>query len=191
MKNVLLIHGFNGKPKIFDYFKTELEKNNYNVIIPEFPIKEDITISGYFKIFDKYKNLFNQDLIVVAHSIGNPMFIKYISNNKYQMGLYISLAGFSKDFYNEGKDILNEKVKQIILTKQELNDTINLINKRYSIYSKDDHIVPYSILKEFSDEIASTHISIDDIGHMGKKSGLEQLPMVIDIINKERIDNNE
>ena len=26
MKNVLLIHGFNGIPKIFEYFKEELEK---------------------------------------------------------------------------------------------------------------------------------------------------------------------
>ena len=26
MKNVLLIHGFNGIPKIFEYFKEELEE---------------------------------------------------------------------------------------------------------------------------------------------------------------------
>ena len=66
MKNVLLIHGFNGIPKIFEYFKEELEKNDYNVIIPEFPVREEISVEGYFKIFDKYKNLFNEDLIVVV-----------------------------------------------------------------------------------------------------------------------------
>lgn len=182
MKNVLLIHGFNGIPKIFDYLKKELEKKNYNVFIPEFPVREKITVEGYFKIFDKYKDIFNSNLIVVAHSIENAMFIKYISKNNFSIKKYISLAGFSKEFFNEGKDVLNEKVKLITLNNKEFEDTKKLISSRYSIYSKDDHIVPYEILKEFSNEINSKHISIDGIGHMGKKSGLEELPEVIDII---------
>ena len=185
MKNVLLIHGFNGKPKIFDYFNKELEKKGYNVIIPDFPIKEEITIDGYFKVFDNYKDIFNNNLIVVAHSIGNPMFIKYISKNKYKIDLYISLAGFSKKFYVEGKNILNEKLKLTILNDNELNDTIELVNKRYSIFSITDHIVPYDKLNDFSIKIKSIPIQIDNIGHMGRKSGLEKLPKVIDIITNE------
>lgn len=182
MKNVLLIHGFNGIPKIFEYFKIELEKIGYNVFIPKFPVREEITVEGYFKIFDKYKDIFNSNLIVVAHSIGNPMLIKYISKNNCSIKKYISLAGFSKDYYNEGKDVLNEKVKLTILNQKELDDAKRLINNKYSIYSKDDHIVPYEILEEYSKEINSKSISIDGIGHMGKKSGLEELPEVIDII---------
>ena len=121
MKNVLLIHGFNGIPKIFQYFKEELEKSDYNVIMPEFPVREEITVEGYFEILDTYKKIFNENLIVVAHSIGNPMFIKYISKNGLKVGKYISLAGFSKDFFNEGKDVLNEMVKLIILTDYEID----------------------------------------------------------------------
>lgn len=183
MKNILLIHGFNGIPKIFEYFKNELSKKGYNVIMPQFPVREEITIEGYYKIFDNYKEIFNDNLIVVAHSIGNPMFIKYISKNKLKIRKYISLAGFSKDFYNEGKEILNEKVKLTVLSNEELQDAINLITEKYSIYSNNDHIVPFEILKKFSDEIKSTPILIEDIGHMGKKSGLEKLPKVIELIN--------
>ena len=107
MKSVLLIHGFNGIPKIFNYFKKELENKGYNVILPNFPIKEEITVDRYFEVFNKYRELFNDNLIVIAHSIGNPMFIKYISQNNYKIGKYISLAGFSKAYYNEGKYFLN------------------------------------------------------------------------------------
>lgn len=81
MKNVLLIHVFNGIPKIFNYFKKELENKGYNVILPNFPLREEITIDGYFKVFDEYRETFKDNLIVIAHSIGNPMFIKYISQN--------------------------------------------------------------------------------------------------------------
>lgn len=182
MKNVLLIHGFNGKPQIFYYFKKELEKQNYNVILPDFPIRDEITVEEYFTVFDKYQSYFNKDLIVVAHSIGNPMFIKYISKNKLIIGQYISLAGFSKDYYNEGKDVLNEKVKLAILTKKEKNDAKKLILKRHSIYSDNDHIVPFELLEEFCQDIDSETILIKNIGHMGKKSGLEELPKVIKII---------
>ena len=184
MKNVLLIHGFNGIPKIFEYFKEELEKNDYNVIMPEFPVREEITVEGYFDVFDKVRNYFNEDLIVVAHSIGNPMFIKYISKNELKIGKYISLAGFSKDFFNEGKDVLNEKVKLTILTDKELNDVRTLVKEKYSIYSDSDHLVPFNLLEQFCIDINSSAIPMKDIGHMGKKSGLEKLPKVIELIEE-------
>ena len=121
-------------------------------------------------------------MIVIAHSIGNPMFIKYISENNLKVGKYISLAGFSKDYYNEGKDVLNEKVILTILTNTEKENAIKLIDERTSIYSNSDHLVPINLLEEFCEDIKSTPIHIDDIGHMGKKSGLEKLPLVIDLI---------
>lgn len=182
MKNVLLIHGFNGIPKVFNYFKEELETKGYNVILSNFPIREEITIDGYFKVFDEHRDLFNKNLIVIAHSIGNPIFVKYISKNQFKVSKYISLAGFSKDFFNEGKDVLNEKVKLIILTDKEKQDTIKLINERYSVYSDNDHIIPFELLESYCTDIRSKPILIKNIGHMGKKSGLETLPEVIDLI---------
>ena len=181
--NVLLIHGFNGIPKIFNYFKEELENKGYNVILPNFPVREEIEIERYFEVFDKYKEIFNDNLIVIAHSIGNPMFIKYISKNNYKIGKYISLAGFSEAYYNEGKDDLNEKVKSTVLTSKEKEDAIRQINEKYSIYSDDDHIVPFNLLEKYCKDIQSKPILIKSIGHMGKKSGLETLPEVIELID--------
>ena len=110
------------------------------------------------------------------------MFIKYISKKKLNVGQYISLAGFSKDYYNEGKDTLNEKVKITILTENEKSDAQKLLLERYSIYSNDDHIVPFELLEQFCKDIDSKEMLIRNIGHMGKKSGLEKLPEVIKII---------
>lgn len=57
MKNVLLIHGFNGIPKIFEYFKNILEEKGYNVIMPDFPVREEITIEGFFQYLIIIKNI--------------------------------------------------------------------------------------------------------------------------------------
>lgn len=110
------------------------------------------------------------------------MFIKYISENKLRAGKYISLAGFAKDYYNEGKDVLNEKVKLTILTDKEKDDVKELVSSRYSIYSDSDHLVPLELLEQFCKDINSIPMHIEGIGHMGKKSGLEKLPEVINII---------
>ncbi len=182
MKSVILIHGYNGIPKIYEYFEKNLKKN-YNVIIPNFPTKTDISISAYFEVFDNYKDYFSNDCIVVAHSIGNEMFIKYICENNLKIGLYISLAGFGRPFVVNGKEDLNNVVAPIIITEEEQIKCRKLIKESYSIYSNNDHIVPLENLKEFSKLIGAKSILIEGIGHMGKKSGLKSLPQVIDIIN--------
>lgn len=183
IKNIMLIHGFNGIPKIFYYFKKELETQGYNVIIPEFPIREEININAYFNILDMYKKIINEDLIVIAHSLGNSMFVKYICKNNIKVGLYISLAGFAEVFCVEGKNVLNKVIEPLSINSEEKNKIINLISEKYSIYSDNDHIVPFKILKEYSLAINSKPIFISGIGHMGKKSGLESLPQVVEIIN--------
>ena len=183
MKNVMLIHGYNGVPKIYTYFKQELEEKGYNVIIPEFPTRIDITVDGFFEVLDRYKNYFDNELIVIAHSIGNPMFVKYVSNNNANIGLFISLAGFGKAFITDRREDLNNAIAPTTITKQEQENFIRLVKNRYSIYSDDDHIVPFEILEEFPTLINSKALLIKGIGHMGKKSGLEKLPQVIEIIN--------
>ena len=183
-KNILLIHGFNGIPKIFYYFQKELEAQGYKVIIPKFPVREEININAYFKIFDIYRNIMNEDLIVVEHSIGNPMFIKYICKNNVNIGLYISLAGFAEPFHVEGKDVLNQVVKTLKITDEEKEKNVNLIKERYSIYSDNDHIVPFNILEKYTSVVDSKPVFISGIGHMGKKIGLEELPEVIKIIQE-------
>lgn len=161
MKNVMLIHGFNGVPKIYTYFKQKLEEEGYNIIIPEFPTKTNITIDGFFKVFDKYKAYFNNELIVIAHSIGNAMFIKYISKNNLNVGLYISLAGFAKAFITEGRDDLNTAIAPITISMEEKEKFISLVKARYSIYSDNDHIVPFEILQEFTKIIDSKDMLIE------------------------------
>lgn len=66
----------------------------------------------------------------------------------------------------------------------ELNDAKTLINEKYSIYSDSDHLVPFTLLEQFCSDINSVAIPMKDIGHMGKKSGLEELPEVIKLIYK-------
>lgn len=182
MKNILLVHGFNGIPKIFLYFEEELKEKGYNVIIPDFPTKADITLDGYLTVFAKYKNYFDENLIVIAHSLGNAMLLKYLCINNLKIKGYISLAGFGEAFTTIGREDLNIAIRGTSISQEEKDKITFLIKNKYSIYSNDDHIVPYYLLENFPKLINSKPLLIPNIGHMGKKSGLESLPEVLDIV---------
>lgn len=179
---IFLVHGYNGTPKIFSYFKDMLEKEGYKVVMPSFPTQANITIEKYFEIFDQYRNDLNGDTIIIAHSIGNIMSLKYLS--KYDISIlgYISLAGFGEPFINEGRDDLNNVVAPLSLTDDELAKIPELIGEAYSIYSDNDHIIPFDVLKKYPTIIGAKDYLIPGIGHMGRKSGLEELPEVIDLV---------
>lgn len=188
MKNIILIHGYNGIPKIFNWLKEELNKKEYNVIVPEFASREGVIYSDWKQIMNNYKEYFNKDTIAICHSIGNEFLIKYLNENDISIDLYISSAGFCEKFEHEGRDDLNRAVKEFLVNKEEINKFKKLVRKSYSIYSDNDHIVPFDILESFVKNISSTPMLIKGIGHMGKKSGLETIPEVLEIIENNGLE---
>ena len=184
MRNVILVHGINGTPKIFEWLKSELEKSDYEVIMPSFSIQEGTIYKRWKEILNQYKGSINSDSIVVCHSIGNEFIIKYLTEYHISIDTYIGLAGFAEAFYNEGKDALNAAVERFTVSEGEKREFIALTSNRYAIYSDNDHIVPFEVLERYPREIDAKSIFIPGIGHMGKKSGLEKLPELLELVKE-------
>lgn len=182
MQNVLLIHGYNGIPKIYEWLKKELNKKGYSVIVPEFPPQEGVKYDIWKTILNDYKKFINEETIIVAHSIGNEFIIKYLTENNLKVDLYIGLAGFADVFEHDGREELNRAVKEFLINRNEIDSFSKLTNKRFAIYSDNDHIVPFEVLEQYPKTINATPFLIKGIGHMGKKSGLETIPEVLEII---------
>ena len=180
-KKVLLVHGYNGTPEIFKSFKAQLEAFGCEVAMPDFPVREEISVEKYFEIFDQYPDFFGDDVSVIAHSIGNGMFLKYLAASGKGVNRFISLAGFATPFIVEGKDTLNEKVGLINLSEVELTHAQESITESFCVFSNDDHIVPYQTLQDFPRLINGEGILIENIGHMGHKAGLTELPGVAEL----------
>lgn len=183
MKTVFLIHGYNGIPPIFKWLKEELEKRKYQVIMPEFPNREEISFGAWVKILDLYKDKFNNDTIVIAHSIGNSFLLRYLEINDIHVKLFIGLAGFCKKFKTDSRKDLNNAVEEFCNTSEILKAK-EKIEKLYAIYSNTDHIVPIDILEDFAEELSSKSILLEKVGHMGSKSGIKHLPEVLRIIER-------
>lgn len=181
-KNVILIHGINGIPKMFEWLKGRLEDERIEVIMPSFPPQEGTVYEDWAKIFNQYIDKIKPGSTVVCHSIGNEFLIRYLADKNLKIHTYVSLAGFAKTYHNEGKDVLNAAVERFLVNQEQINQFKALTKKRYSIYSDDDHIVPFDVLEEFPRQIDAEPKLIRGIGHMGKKSGLEKFPELFDLV---------
>lgn len=180
-QKVLLVHGYNGVPEIFRSFKKQLEALGCEVAMPDFPTRENISVEAFFSVFEKYPDFFGDDCAVIAHSIGNGMLLKYLAASGKGLNRFISLAGFAESFTVDGKDVLNEKVALINLSEIELAHAREAIMESFCIFSNDDHIVPYRILQDFPKKIGGEGILVENIGHMGHKAGLTELPGVSEL----------
>ena len=184
MKTAFIIHGFNGDTTYTfgPSLKEFLEKKGYKVFMPNFPIRSEASFNGWSKILDEYKDYFNKDTIVVAHSIGNPFFIKYLYNNKLQAKAYISVAGFCDIFTVDGREDLNLAFIDFAVNDENLNYLKANVSNRYSLYSNNDHVIPFDILKNFVKKIESTPVFIEGAGHMGNRTNITRLPQIEKII---------
>ena len=189
MKNAFIIHGFNGDTTYTfgPWLKKELEKRDYNVYMPDFPIRSLATYSGWSSILDNYKDLFNEDTIVVCHSIGNPFFVRYFSENKLKAKLYISVAGFCKLFTIPDREDLNTAFIDFKVDKKNIDYCRSNIEYIFSLYSDTDHVIPFDILENFIKELDSTPVFIKGAGHMGNRENTTQLPKIVDILNDLKI----
>lgn len=184
MRTVFLIHGYNGIPEIFKWLKEELEERKYQVIMPAFPSGEEIGFRKWIEILDLYKDKFNTDTIVIAHSIGNSFILRYLEINDINIKLFIGLAGFCEKFKTDGRKYLNNAIEEFCNTNEILKAK-EKIEKIYSIYSNTDHIVPIDILESFAKKLSAESILLEKVGHMGSKSGIKHLPEVLEIIERE------
>ncbi len=186
MKTAFIIHGFNGDTTYTfgPSLKKFLEKNGYNVIMPNFPIRSEASYVKWSNILDNYKEFFNSETIVVAHSIGNPFFIRYLSENKLIVNTYISVAGFCDIFTVPDREDLNNAFIDFQVNNSHIEYCKNSIPNRFSLYSNNDHVIPLNILENFIKKLDSTPVFIEGVGHMGNRDNIKHLPQIEKILTK-------
>lgn len=184
MNNAFIIHGFNGDTTYTfgPSLKKFLEQKKYNVIMPKFPIRQEASFDKWSKILDNYKQFFDENTIVVAHSIGNPFFIRYLNNNNLKTKLYVSVAGFCDLFKVPDRDDLNNAFVDFAVSSKDIEYFKKNVKYRYSLYSDNDHVIPFNILESFVDKIQSNPVFIEGVGHMGNRNNISRLPQIEKII---------
>lgn len=188
MKNALLLHGTIFDPKMigreylnnwFPWLKTELEKLDYKVWLPELPDAMHPNLETYWNFLKDFD--FSNETIIVGHSSGASAIFgllqKFPVNKKIKLA--ISVAGFYKD---EGWNCQGLFTQDFDWQKIE-----NQAEKFLLIYSDDD---PY--VKDYQAKYFAKHLKVKPILIPGKKHfsigsfgpEFKKFPELLEIIKK-------
>lgn len=176
---VFLIHGAYGSPNgnWFPWVKNELEKENQEVIVPEFPTPKNQNLKKWMEIFEPYFNQIKEDSLFVGHSLGCAFLLAVLERIKVKKTIFI--AGFLGEIGNPDFDEINKT-----FTKREFNwEKIKRNCKEFKIlYSDNDPYVHEEKAFQIAQELGIEPTLIENGGHFNKDAGFLEFPQLIEEI---------
>ena len=86
-------------------------------------------------------------------------------------------------FKVEVRDDLNTAFVDFAVKNNEIDYLKSSVPYRFSLYSDNDHVIPFNVLESFVLKIESKPIFIKGVGHMGNRDNITRLPQIEEIIN--------
>lgn len=183
MKKVVIVHGWEGNPENcwFPWLKSELEKRNFKVIIPEMPNTDEPEIESWVEKLKEISGNVDEDTYFIGHSIGCQAIMRYLETlpENTKLGKVIFVAGFF--------NLPNlETEEERIIAKPWLEDNIdtekirNIPKEIIAIFSDNDPEVPLSDKELFEEELNAKIIISHGKGHFSDDDGIKELPEVLE-----------
>ncbi|MEA3453008.1 MAG: alpha/beta fold hydrolase [Patescibacteria group bacterium] len=156
-------------------WKNSLEErlgDNFEVISPKMPNKENARYIEWKIWFEKFFPLFNDEIIFIGHSLGGLFLVKYLSENSFPKKVKgIFLVGTPFDSADS----------EYTLVDFSLSNELNKL-KEYNIYfyqSEDDPVVPAVDMEKYKKLLPMANfILFEDRGHFGQ----EEFPEIVETI---------
>ncbi|MDD3190133.1 MAG: alpha/beta hydrolase [Candidatus Pacebacteria bacterium] len=110
MKNVFIIHGAYGSSKEnwFPWLKDELERNNYQVFVPNFPTPAGQSLGNWLKVIGEYGYYINKETIFIGHILGPVFILSVLEKLEKPIKACFFVSGFVDFLGNEDFDVINK-----------------------------------------------------------------------------------
>lgn len=185
--NIFILHSLNGDTlKIWgkDIYDVFINKNII-VMMPEFPIRENSRYEKFKIILEKYleEGSLNANSIVIAHSIGNPYFIRFCKEKEFVPKAYIAVApGAIYNYPSKRNDYIVEVKKQSYLQSKELEYIKNINFDKYCLYSDEEDNNKEKFTR-FINDTNSKGIYLKGYNHFDGYHRIYKIPELIELIN--------
>lgn len=186
--NVFILHSLNGDT--LKYWGSDLKEyltaNGIKTFMPQFPIRAESSYEKFEEILiENLKNgTLNENSIVIAHSIGNPYFIRFCSRNNFIPKAFISVAPGAVYYYPSTRTDYIVGVKaQAYLNQDELNFAKTKLKNKICYYSLEED----KNLEKFERFVADTGaegIFIDGYNHFDGYHKIYKFPEIREAILK-------
>lgn len=188
VSNIFVLHSLNGDTlKMWGQdVKSTFGEKEIDVYMPEFPIRSESKYEKFKEILSFYLNngQLNNETIVIAHSIGNPYFIRFCEEFNFVPKAYIAVA--PRSIYEstiDRNDYIIDVMKQAYPKNESLDFIKNNLKNKYCLYS-DESIGNMEEFTRFINDIGANDVYLKYYDHFDGYHRIYKIPELNDIINK-------
>lgn len=185
-KRVYIIHGWEFKPKHnwYLWLKKELEKRDFEVIVPEMPNTEAPEIKAWVQYLEGAVGQSDEETYFVGHSIGCQTIFRYLEKTGKKVGGVVCVGGW---FELTGIEEEGEEVALIarpwLETPIDFEKVRNTTDKFIAILSDDDYYVSFEKHKKsFKENLGAKIVVERSRGHFTADDGVTELPSALEVI---------
>jgi predicted alpha/beta hydrolase family esterase len=99
MKRAVIVHCWGGSSHYawYPWLKSELEKLDYEVAVPDMPDTDEPKLSKWLPCLKEVVGIPDGELVLIGHSLGNATIMRYLEalDDSQQVGKVIMVAGFT------------------------------------------------------------------------------------------------
>jgi uncharacterized protein len=178
MTNIFIFHGTEGYPEEnwFPWIKEQLP--DHNVIIPQFPTPENQTLDAWFEVFNKCKEHFTEDTILIGHSLGGSFLLRVLEQSKIKIK-----AAFTISAPIGVLPIRNYETDELFIKNPFNWEKIKSNCKNFFVFHSDND--PYVCLgngKEIANRLGIELTMIPNSGHFNTPAGYSKFPQLLEKI---------
>lgn len=188
VSNIFVLHSLNGDTlKMWGQdVKSTFGEKEIDVYMPEFPIRSESKYEKFKEILSFYLNngQLNNETIVIAHSIGNPYFIRFCEEFNFVPKAYIAVA--PRSIYEstiDRNDYIIDVMKQAYPKNESLDFIKNNLKNKYCLYSYES-IGNMEEFTRFINDIGANDVYLKYYDHFDGYHRIYKIPELNDIINK-------
>lgn len=180
MRKAFIIHGSNGSKDShwYPWLKERLEERNFQVFLPQFPIKEEQNLNNWLKTFSKFKDNLDGS-IMIGHSLGVPFILNVLSQWDYKIKAAFLVAGFVGHLDVDEPNIDDFSEKKFDWEKIKRN-----CEHFYVIHSDNDPYVPLEKAEELAKKLGVKVILIKGGEHFQAQSGFKTFELLLEKIDE-------
>lgn len=172
MRTAFIFHGTGADPDMhwFPWLKEELEKEGFNVVIPDFPTPENQSRENWLDVFEEYDKLLDEEAVLIGHSTGAVFTLNVLQRYDQEVAGCFLVAGFTGPLGSERFDPLNRSFAERDFDWEDLREKAEF----FLYHSEDDPYVPVEKAESLTDNLEGGLRRYSDRKHINQDSGFTE-----------------
>ena len=186
--NALIIHGVSGNSREnwFPWLKSSLEKNNWNVVVPDLPGVGRQTVDEWNDALMRVASDLDENSVIVGHSMGAPAALNLVQTLDKKIGKLVMVAPVNPNQHwqqlkKDHPKLDWDAVKSFAEIKFDWKKISSLAGEIVIYYSDNDKYIPAETVNFYKQNLPSAVFKfLPGKGHFTKSSGNTEFPEILE-----------